>query len=944
MDVTRHNLDEGVALLRKALESPRCEFVAIDEEMTGISFGNLGFREFNGLGDSPAFRYGKMRAVAASFGLVQLGVAAFVGRRRVPLRARVVNCYVFPGERGGRDAALLAKAAAAPDPRESSVVLTNKDFKSFADTQLAAVKRFADEAGESPKLKLEIRLEAHDHAVVRKYLYQEIETKYPSLLAEKRPNNVIAVLAVPPDEKIRRARGEEARAAGLRRASSSCCSARRANAACLVGHNCLFDLLFLLEHLDAPLPASYAEFKRALKAAFPTVVDTKCLVASCPEFLGRGKTDLGSLYDAVTTGSQAGEARRRRVRGPTSRRRRRGARDDAPPEDGEIDEAATPADRQRKRFRAELDGAAEPLPSSGNFHEADRRGPGREGAVEPCEFAEPLEQAVQGVAFHVRLATVDPAKRVRYDDVKALLLAAGAAKAHRATWLADDGTEWLADVDLPDGATTLPPLDEARAKDPRRRPDVGAPMASRKSLITHHDERDRTIEGYLKKKTSIGAIKLERGVSVGADATKEHCFVLRDGARAFRFQADHARDLEPWVRVVSAWLDESRGADEAKVAAPPAPSLGLGDFAFDASRYAVDAVIGHGSYGLVVSATALRRDGRRVAIKRIGRCFSNLLDAKRTLRELRLLHSCVHPNLLDVWDCYRGAGDGGDFDDVYVVMELLATDLHQVIYARQELSTKHVTYFMYQMLSGLRHLHAAGVLHRDLKPGNVLLNESCELKICDFGLARSLDVDDPHILTEYVVTRWYRPPELVLSCQAYGSPVDLWSAGCILGEMVTRAPLFPGTDIVHQVRLVVQTLKAAAQDFDAAGVAFVENAMAHDYVERVQPAPIDGWISVAPGLAGTDRGLDMLDKLLRFDPANRLTAAAAMDHPFLSVMKQELADIHDAVPPTPPVDLSDIENCALTRGTSSGSSCSTGATADDGDRRCARHRADVMGV
>ncbi|KAH8071546.1 mitogen-activated protein kinase [Aureococcus anophagefferens] len=236
-------------------------------------------------------------------------------------------------------------------------------------------------------------------------------------------------------------------------------------------------------------------------------------------------------------------------------------------------------------------------------------------------------------------------------------------------------------------------------------------MASRKSLITHHDERDRTIEGYLKKKTSMfawkrhfvvvdergtlsyfanelalhpsGAIKLERGVSVGADATKEHCFVLRDGARAFRFQADHA---------------------------------------------------GPGALG-----------PRRLSVarRRIGRCFSNLLDAKRTLRELRLLHSCVHPNLLDVWDCYRGAGDGGDFDDVYVVMELLATDLHQVIYARQELSTKHVTYFMYQMLSGLRHLHAAGVLHRDLKPGNVLLNESCELKICDFGLARSLDVDDP---------------------------------------------------------------------------------------------------------------------------------------------------------------------------------------------------------
>lgn len=123
-----------------------------------------------------------------------------------------------------------------------------------------------------------------------------------------------------------------------------------------------------------------------------------------------------------------------------------------------------------------------------------------------------------------------------------------------------------------------------------------------------------------------------------------------------------------------------------------------------------------------------------------------------------------------------------------------AWDLHFVEHLLQ--------YFLYQLLRGLKYVHSANVLHRDLKPSNLLLNANCDLKIGDFGLARTTSETD--FMTEYVVTRWYRAPELLLNCSEYTAAIDIWSVGCILGEIMTREPLFPGKDYVHQLRLITE--------------------------------------------------------------------------------------------------------------------------------------------
>lgn len=142
----------------------------------------------------------------------------------------------------------------------------------------------------------------------------------------------------------------------------------------------------------------------------------------------------------------------------------------------------------------------------------------------------------------------------------------------------------------------------------------------------------------------------------------------------------------------------------------------------------------------------------------------------------------------------------------------METDLHRVIYSRQDLSEDHIQYFIWQILKGLLYMHSANIIHRDLKPSNLLLvqinlfqNKACDLKICDLGLARGYE-DEEEQKTEYVVTRWYRAPEVILNASQYSKAIDIWSVGCILAELLGRTPLFPGEDFLDQVQRIISVL------------------------------------------------------------------------------------------------------------------------------------------
>ncbi|KAF7153815.1 hypothetical protein RHSIM_Rhsim01G0222800 [Rhododendron simsii] len=286
--------------------------------------------------------------------------------------------------------------------------------------------------------------------------------------------------------------------------------------------------------------------------------------------------------------------------------------------------------------------------------------------------------------------------------------------------------------------------------------------------------------------------------------------------------------------------------------------------------------LGRGAYGIVCCATNSETK-EEVAIKRIGNAFDNRIDAKRTLREIKLLCHLDHENIIKIKDIMRPP-EKDEFNDVYIAYELMETDLHQIIRSSQALTEDHCQYFLYQLLRGLKYIHSANVLHRDLKPSNLLLNANCDLKICDFGLARTTSETD--IMTEYVVTRWYRAPELLLNCSEYTAAIDIWSVGCILMEILIREPLFPGKDYVQQLALITELL-GTPEDSD---LGFLRSENARKYVKQLPCVPKKSFPQKFPDLSPI--AIDLAEKMLVFDPSKRITVEEALNHPFLSSLHE----------------------------------------------------------
>lgn len=289
--------------------------------------------------------------------------------------------------------------------------------------------------------------------------------------------------------------------------------------------------------------------------------------------------------------------------------------------------------------------------------------------------------------------------------------------------------------------------------------------------------------------------------------------------------------------------------------------------------------IGRGAYGIVCAAVN-SETREEVAIKKIGNAFDNIIDARRTLREIKLLRHMEHENVIAIKDIIRPPKKD-TFNDVYIVYELMDTDLHQIIRSDQQLTDDHCQYFLYQLLRGLKYVHSASVLHRDLKPSNLLLNASCDLKIGDFGLARTTSETD--FMTEYVVTRWYRAPELLLNCTEYTAAIDIWSVGCILGEIMTGEPLFPGKDYVHQLRLITELIGSP----DDASLGFLRSDNARRYVRQLPRCRKQQFATRFPNKSSG--AVDLLEKMLVFDPNKRITVEEALRHPYL----QSLHDLND---------------------------------------------------
>ncbi|QLL33954.1 hypothetical protein HG536_0F02790 [Torulaspora globosa] len=320
------------------------------------------------------------------------------------------------------------------------------------------------------------------------------------------------------------------------------------------------------------------------------------------------------------------------------------------------------------------------------------------------------------------------------------------------------------------------------------------------------------------------------------------------------------------------------------------------------SQYQLQALVGEGAYGTVCSAIH-KPTGIRVAIKKI-QPFSKAMFVTRTLREIKLLrYFHDHENIISILDKIKPTTID-KMNAVYLVQELMETDLQRIINNRaaSPLSDDHIQYFTYQILRALKSIHSAQVIHRDLKPSNLLLNSNCDLKVCDFGLSRCLASSSDSretlvgFMTEYVATRWYRAPEIMLTFQEYTTAIDIWSCGCILAELVSGKPLFPGRDYHHQLWLILEVTGTPSYE----DVECIKSTRAKEYIANLPTKHKMPW-EIALGRQHLDpQMVDLLDKMLTFNPNKRISAAEALSHPYLSTYHDP-----DDEPEYPPLDLED---------------------------------------
>ena len=407
-------------------------------------------------------------------------------------------------------------------------------------------------------------------------------------------------------------------------------------------------------------------------------------------------------------------------------------------------------------------------------------------------------------------------------------------------------------------------------------------------------------------------------------------------------------------------------------------------------KYEPTQVLGQGSYGKVIAAID-KTTKKKVAIKKVNELFEDIVDSKRVLREITLLRFMKNQFIVELLDIEYDRNNK-NFDCIYLIFECLPSDLKKLIKSSTFLTMDDVRMYVYHILCGLKYIHSCAVLHRDLKPGNILLDKNYQIKICDFGLARcvNIDTDDEiieqvpeqkqidtsklskhsdflnkytgggndkkeekaedkkddttkskdssastksgkgrgpppklkflknqkkeQILSVHVVSRWYRAPELILIETNYTSSIDVWSVGCIFGELMMmikenaktfmdRTPLFPGqscfplsppgskkvkvnefgfpNEKADQLNIIFDVIGSP----DEESMGFVSDPNAVLYLKSLSQKKKNKINFKAKFPGSSEESLDLLQKMLIFDPKKRITVQQSLEHPFFKSIR-----------------------------------------------------------
>lgn len=282
--------------------------------------------------------------------------------------------------------------------------------------------------------------------------------------------------------------------------------------------------------------------------------------------------------------------------------------------------------------------------------------------------------------------------------------------------------------------------------------------------------------------------------------------------------------------------------------------------------------LGEGTYGIVYKAKN-RETGEIVALKRIRLDSEDEGVPCTAIREISLLKELKHPNIVRLYDVIHTE------KKLTLVFEHLDQDLKKYLdECGGVISRSTMKSFLYQLLKGISFCHEHRVLHRDLKPQNLLINKKGDLKLADFGLARAFGIPVRNYSHE-VVTLWYRAPDVLMGSRKYSTPIDIWSAGCIFAEMATGKPLFPGTSTTDQLMRIFKIL-GTPDEKSWPGIVELP-----DYKPDFPVYPAQKLTSLITGL--DEEGHDLLAKMLQYDPTLRITSQKALQHPYFQSVREK---------------------------------------------------------